>query len=225
MHILQSRLLPLHAQRIHDVGLSRKHPRRGKDRPGDVSVALGACRRARVIEVGADPAVVRALPREPRREARLSALWRRTQGESLIMAFETPNSNGNQSNSDPNTNSDDRPASTVSIDGEELPVTDAVARLVDRVDALQDETEMPMADVPYTDEDEPVPVAVSDNAERVVEAASDIDDVTGRVDTLRLQVRELQKTVNDVGALLTNMDDRLDENPIRWDHPVKGGND
>lgn len=141
------------------------------------------------------------------------------------MAFETPNSNGNQSNSDPNTNSDDRPASTVSIDGEELPVTDAVARLVDRVDALQDETEMPMADVPYTDEDEPVPVAVSDNAERVVEAASDIDDVTGRVDTLRLQVRELQKTVNDVGALLTNMDDRLDENPIRWDHPVKGGND
>lgn len=141
------------------------------------------------------------------------------------MAFETPNSNGNQSNSDPNTNSDDRPASTVSIDGEELPVTDAVARLVDRVDALQDETEMPMADVPYTDEDEPVPVAVSDNAERVVEAASDIDDVTGRVDTLRLQVRELQKTVNDVGALLTNMDDRLDENPIRWDHPVKGGDD
>lgn len=141
------------------------------------------------------------------------------------MAFETPNSNGNQSNSDPNTNSDDLPASTVSIDGEELSVTDAVASLVDRVDALQDETEMPMADVPYTDEDEPVPVAVSDNAERVVEAASDIDDVTGRVDTLRLQVRELQKTVNDVGALLTNMDDRLDENPIRWDHPVKGGDD
>jgi hypothetical protein len=137
------------------------------------------------------------------------------------MVFEKPEPDDAQSNSD--TNDDDPPEPTVNVDGEEMPVTDAVARLVGRVDALQDETGPEMVEVPYADEDEPVPVAVSRNAERFVEAADDAEDATARVETLRTQVRELQETVKDVGALLAEMDGRFDENPVVWESPVTEG--
>jgi hypothetical protein len=139
------------------------------------------------------------------------------------MAFESPTESDEQRNSNANEGGEpagSAPEPTVMMDGDDVPVSDAVEMLATRIDEMA--ADLDAADEPVTTSvawsSGPVPVeeAVREHSMRLETMA----DLMGSIEDLRKQIRELQKTVTDAGAVIAAESDRLDENPISWDYPA-----
>jgi hypothetical protein len=62
-------------------------------------------------------------------------------------------------------------------------------------------------------------LAVEHNAHRL----DDLNSLMATVESQREGIVELQETVKGVGAVLAELSDDIDSNPVSWNHPARRG--